>query len=181
MKLRILVLMLPAAVAVGILFAAPASAAYPIVNPSFETGTFFGWTVAPAIGGSAQVLPGSAPYNGSGSYYAKLTPGQQNVYTTVSQTVSAAAGSRLAGWAYFENHDGEFGFYCDDAYVKVNGTTVFHGNSCTTGTTPWIHWSYTVPAVGSYTIQSGVDNVGDSAVPSFLFVDDFRYLGPYKP
>src|SRR5262245_48861213 len=168
MKLRISLLMVPAAVAVAGLFVSPASAAYPIVNPSFETGTFFGWTVAPApAGGAAQVLPGSAPYNGSGSFLAKLTPGQQNVYTTVSQTVSAASGARLTGWAYFENHDGELGIFCDDAYVKVNSTTVFHGNSCTTGTTPWIHWTYTVPIGGAYTIQSGVDNVGDGSVPSF--------------
>jgi len=181
MKRRILLLIVPAAASVALVLASPAAAAYPIVNPSFETGNFLGWTTSPAAGGSANVILGHAPYSGAGNYEAYLVPGAVNVYTTVSQTVSAAAGSRLAGWAYFDNHDGEFGIYCDDAYVKVGSVTVFHGNSCTTGTTGWVHWIYTVPVGGGYTIQSGVTNIGDSSVPSFLYVDDFRYLGPYTP
>ena len=79
MNRRILLLMLPAAASVALVLASPAAAAYPIVNPSFETGNFFGWTVVTAAsGGAASVIPGSAPYAGAGTHEAYLTPGAVN-------------------------------------------------------------------------------------------------------
>jgi hypothetical protein len=171
-----------ATIAVSLVVALPAAAAGPIVNGTFSTGDFTGWTAVSAGGtGATAVLTGGIDGDG---YQAWLQAGTQNVYSTVSQTIYLPAGGRIAGYADWYNAEvsHECGFN-DDAYVKVGSTVVWSANSCTTnhGLLGYQLFRFTATSAGYYTIQAGVRNVGDSSVASQLYVDDFKYLGIYKP
>jgi hypothetical protein len=169
-----------AAAVVVLVLAAPAIAGSPIVNGTFFTGDFTGWSAVPASGGATAVVGGGIDGDG---YQAWLNAGAVGVYSTVSQTVFLPAGGRIVGYADWYNAEASHEcFYNDDAYVKVGSTVVWSANACSTnnGFLGWQLFKFTASSAGYYTIQSGVRNVSDSSVSSSLYVDDFKYLGVYR-
>lgn len=155
-----------------------------ITNGGFETGDFTGWDVNIAPGGYAQVVEKyedeEATYSAKeGNYFALLVPGQEDVYTVVSQPFTADVGSRISGWAFFKTTD--YMPYNDGSMVEITVNsggrvlaTVFRASVSTVGDydgTPWTHWSYILPRGGEYTIQAKVNNFLDSSVPSYLGLD----------
>jgi hypothetical protein len=90
-----------------------AQATTSLTNGSFETGDITGWTVSAAPqGGSVEAVPSfTCDWGGvcssttvdpvDGTYFALLTPGAEGVYTTVTQTFSAAEGETISGLARF--------------------------------------------------------------------------------
>jgi hypothetical protein len=158
----------------------PTSAVSAIFNGGFELGAFTGWNVTIPPGGAAQVVTSFGTYvPQEGSYFALLTNGQKDIYTMVSQPFTVeGVGSVIRGWAFFKTVD--YAPFNDDSKVEItlfNGgqvvTTLFQSNVVTVGNfggTPWTFWSYAI-APGTYTIQGGVVNRGDSAVASYLGMD----------
>lgn len=127
-----------------------------ITNANFADG-FNGWNVngyATLAGSSATVHAGS-----------------QNIYTTLSQTLTLGAGDVLSGTAFFKAND--YLPYNDDAFVSINGTNLFVssvGAVGNYGSTPVTGFSYTAMTAGSYIFTAGVRNVGDSGYSSTLTV-----------
>ena len=97
-----------------------------VTNGSFETGDFSGWNVSIPEGGSAQVVashdavPYMYPFFYSpveGSTFALLKTDGPNSYTSISQTITAQAGDKISGWAFFDS--GDYYPYDDNAQVLV--------------------------------------------------------------
>lgn len=127
-----------------------------ITNANFADG-FNGWTTSgnTAVAGNTAVL----------------TAGQQDVYATVSQTLTLSVGDILSGTAFFQAAD--YMPFNDDAFVSINGTMLFlsnvdavgsYGNSGITG------FSYTAMTAGSYVFTAGVRNVVDGGFNSTLTI-----------
>jgi hypothetical protein len=158
----------------------PTSAVSAIVNGGFELGAFTGWNVTIPPGGTAQVVTSFGTYlPAEGQYFALLQNGQKDIYTMVSQPFTVeGTGSVIRGWAFFKTVD--YLPFNDDCKVEITlfsggqpVTTLFQSDVATVGTgggTPWTFWSYAI-ARGTYTIQGGVVNRGDSAVASYLGMD----------
>ena len=171
----------------------PISITAAATNGGFETGDTSGWIVKPApIGGSVQVLrcprfvfepnppvPISdgcglgCPRAGlfacrgpaEGNYFARLKPGEVNVYTVLSQGMPAdfSSGERatISGYARFNNNDpGTCPTYNDRASIVLvergspfpEGIPVdvpFERDSCTSGipykgSSGWVFWTTNV-------------------------------------
>jgi len=182
-----------AAIAIAAIFALPAGALpppSPIVNGSFETGDLTGWTATVPVGGSATVVPGGV----DGLFTAELKTDGPGSYTTLSQVIPGLGGgfgsvNKLKGWANFVDSEGGSCIFNDNAQVLVDRivagfvastTTVFSASSCSTGSTGWVQWSYSVPGQGAYRIRARIANGGDSVVDSFLYVDAHTYQGLSK-
>jgi opacity protein-like surface antigen len=163
-----------AAAVLAALLASPAAAAV-VVNPSFETGDTAGWTSAGA--GAIDVLAatddaigpafGGRRYDPTdGGFFAQLTAGPDDQYTTLSQSFTLAGASVVGLDAAFLAFDDPA--FDDDAYVRIfdasHNFVLFQfdivaagGNQASTG---WTHVSQLL-AGGTYTIEAGVRNVGD--------------------
>jgi hypothetical protein len=156
-------------------FAGVASAG--LVNPGFETGNFTGWTVNDST--LTGVVTGATTYQGypiapkAGTYFASAKAGLGvDVPTTISQTVSLAAGETVQGWAKYAAHD--YYPFNDYAYVSVNGSNVWYADTASVGDygfTDWDLWSFTAPVAGSYTFVYAVVNAIDNALSSYAYFD----------
>ncbi len=157
---------------------ATAQAATPVlVNPAFATGDTTGWEStttqeAPYVTTGYQgAYPGAPSYvSPIGSHFAVVLGGCQT--NTLSQSFTASAGDTLEGWSFFQSND--YLPYDDSGSVTITGegtsSTVFDsdveavGNY--TGSTNWVHWTYTFPTSGTYTISVASSNDLDCQLSS---------------
>jgi hypothetical protein len=174
--MRLPAVLLLAAIAATIIATLPAGAAPPPPvagpkNPSFEAG-FTWWTVTVPAGASATIVAGQVR-SGGGSKFARLKTDGPGGGASVDQTFAGTAGSVVTGFARF--NDGESGFDCpgfnDVATVTIDGNPVFMADSCTTGGTGGVVWTYTLAFTGDHTIHGDVQNGGDSSFDSTLDMD----------
>jgi hypothetical protein len=150
-----------AAFAAIMTLAGHASAANLLVNGSFETGDFIGWTQSGNLGFTSVT---SGDYDGSpaenGIYYVYEGPiGSDGI---LSQTFSDTAGATLyiSGWVIGNGTSpSDVGFYFDGAPV-VYITPV--------PDQPWTEYTATVTATGSDTFSVGFRND-----PSYDGLDNF--------
>jgi hypothetical protein len=172
MKLAVVLSLAAAMVAVAV----PAGAAPPPPvpgpkNASFESG-FTAWTVTIPVGASAALVPGQVR-QGGGSRFARLSTDGPGGGASVDQTFAGPAGGTVMGFARF--NDGETGFDCpgfnDTALVEIDGNAVFEADSCNTGGTGGVLWTYVLPVGGNHTIHGEVQNGGDSSFDSTLDMD----------
>ena len=178
----------------GILAAAVAAiatgtASAGIVNGSFETGDFTGWTTNPGYLASVTTSythpSTSSSYSATdGNSFALLSAGNgAGVYTMLSQSFSAAAGDTICGDFFFAAND--YMPFNDNAYVRlIDGSTntelaVLISSSVAAvgnyGETPWTGFSYTLAS--SFTnliIEVGVNNVLDNGLSSVCGVDNIQ-------
>lgn len=159
----------------------PATAA--IVNGGFETG-LTDWTVSTS-GGSVTVIASTGKNGESGTWapqeggrFAILVAGSQGFYNTLSQSFAALAGQTLSLYAFFDA--GDYLPFNDDGYVNLIGTSstttlyarsVSHPDVGNYGSDGWQYLTHTFANSGSYQIQAGVRNVGDSGWPSWIGLD----------
>jgi len=152
------------------------SAKAQVVNGSFETGDFTGWTLNNGLGAVVTTADSKNPTDGV--FFAHLDAGNgAYVYTTLSQTFNATAGDIISGDAYFQAND--YIPYNDDAYVQIlQGNVVLFSSDVAAvgdfGNTPWTAFSYQFAAGGSYTIEAGVRNVLDNGLSSSMGLDNVR-------
>ena len=157
-----------------------------IMNASFETGDFTGWTIAPSPGGGAQIVTEwtEEPFKSltyqpkQGMHFALLDSGQAGVFEQISQQFTAQPGDVISGWAFFDTSD--YLPFSDSGYVRVYDSssvvvaTPFSASISSVGSysqTPWTQWQYTFTTAGIFRIEAGVANGGDSGVDSYLGLD----------
>jgi hypothetical protein len=152
--------------AIALLAAVPAQAA---TNIGFESGTTTGWTTS----GTAFASTGTSGFTAQyGNWFGVVAAGSQNVYSTLSQSFTLAAGKRIRGFVGFKAND--YLPFNDDAYLTVNGTPLFTASVASVGnfgSTGWQAFSFEAPVSGTYTLQLGVANRGDSSVNSIAVLD----------
>jgi len=175
----------------------PASAG--IVNGSFETGDFTGWTVvqptfAHVASSEAKKLnpgdPGSLStptWNPThGNHFAYLKAGADvGRYTLLSQAFVAGAGDKISFDIFFDAGDylpfNDNGFAnilnvgtldLDNLYMKDIAQVGSYGED------GWRHVEYLIREAGEYMLLFGVNNDGDNKLPSFLGVDNVAMNGP---
>lgn len=144
-----------------------------LANAGFESG-LTGWTTSGNVSVATNHTDHSAP---NGSKFALMESGTVNVYNTVSQSFAAQAGQTITGYAFF--HTTDYMPYNDDGriVIKSGGTiiaTLFSSSVSQVGNygqTNWVQWQYTFSQSGTYTLEAGVRNIGDSGVSSYLGVD----------
>lgn len=143
-----------------------------IINGNFDNG-LTGWTTNGTV--TTEV--------GTSGNYAYLTAGLgANVYTTLSQTIHLNKGDVLSGKADFFGAD--YMPYNDNAYVSINGSTLFSSSIAavgTSGTSGWVKFSYTALTTGDYVLQAGVENYKDNSQSSSLGVDGFAVTAVPEP
>jgi hypothetical protein len=156
-----------------------------IANGSFESG-YAGWTPSSPLAGImttyfADDLTGqTTTYTPrDGNFMSVLFPRANTPVTITSQPFAANAGDVASGWAFFDAY--EFLPYNDQGYVAIKsaatGATLAQPFRASVrsvgdyGQTPWTQWHYTFPAAGTYQIEAGVRNVGQTDFPSNLGLD----------
>jgi hypothetical protein len=183
---------------VALLFAAGSAAQTEVTNPSFETGDTTGWVETIPAGGTIEIVNNcDAPCSGfdsfdpyepvDGDFFALLKTDGPGSFTTLSQTLVAQAGVEISGWAFFYNaeticaiepflcasvcDETQINIYVDDVLTEE----VFAASSCTTSSTDWTQWTFTVPGASceevEITIEARITNIGDSVVDSLMGVD----------
>ena len=171
-------------VTAGVLGAALSASALPI-NMSFELGTT-GWTVTPN-GGVVQVVGSHngdqgvtyLPQHGS-SFALVLTGNAGTEGATLRQDFTVNDGDIVAGAAAFDARD--YLPFDDFAWVRIydsEGAQFLEPWTSSVslvgdyGDGPWTRWEWTVGAGegGSYTLEYGIINVGDSAFDSYATFD----------
>lgn len=176
---------------------APVAVAMPVIagptNLGFESGDLSGWTLSGTGSGNASPAPwlaadGISPtFDPYGAFYGYAVAGEDETYTTLSQTFSLTAGSRLSFVAGFANQDGDGyfpdldAFYSDVGYVAINGYKLIEWNGKDVGAranTGWVPFQYLAGATGDYTLEIGVANGGDGQVPSAVLLDNVALTGP---
>jgi hypothetical protein len=172
--MRLAAVLLFAAVAATIIATLPAGAAPPPPvpgpkNPSFEGG-FGQWTVTVPAGASATIVPGQVR-QGGGSRFARLKTDGPGGGASVDQTFPGTAGSTVTGFARFNDAEDGSCTFIDSALVDIDGTPVFMADSCTTGSTGGVIWTYTLAFTGDHTIHGEVQNGSDDLVDSTLDMD----------
>jgi len=170
--------------------AQPVSAEDPIVsapslvlpNSDFEDGTLDYWTITSSEldqivttysrGSTYTITPCS------GSNMALLTAGEEDQFTVLSQTFTAAKGDLISGVACFGSSD--HGSYNDYAEVVLkNGaghkiSELFYCDSKTVhgvARSDWQPWKYAFISGGTYILEARVVNIGDSSNSSVLALD----------
>ncbi|MDM5317031.1 HYR domain-containing protein [Fictibacillus sp. b24] len=156
----------------------------PIINPSFETGNFTGWTVNVPTGGSATVVNSfTTPFAPvvtfspvQGNFFAVLKTDGSGNFTSVSQTFFACAGDQISGWAFFQSPEVPPTQFNDFAEVRIlSGATLvatpYFASVNSTGDTGWNNWTYTFVTSGTYTLEARVTNVGRAAFDSYMGLD----------
>jgi hypothetical protein len=152
--------------AIALLAAMPAQAA---ANLGFESGSTSGWTTS----GTAFASTGTDGFTPQlGSWFGVVSAGSQDVYSTLTQSFTLAAGKRIRGFVGFKAND--YLPFNDDAYLTVNGTPLFTASVASVGdfgSTGWQAFSFQAPVSGTYTLELGVANRGDSSVNSVAVLD----------
>jgi hypothetical protein len=172
----------PLRLAAGALLAATALASHAdIVNGSFETGNFSGWTTSGvtavigaggggAIDGTRQAYLDTSPSNVGG-------PAQTS---TISQTFEGG-GYLHFWWNFLTNEFPDSADFNDNAFVEVDGVSygwadTFSSFSASTlggfaDMTGYQMGSITLGAWGMHTVTFGVRDGGDGGVDSALLID----------
>jgi hypothetical protein len=158
-------------------------------NLGFEQGDISSWTQqggdagtwqsrAPAMGSSPTFLPVD------GQFFGFITAGDNEDFATLSQTFDLMAGGTISGYAGFQNQDGYYAdydhFFNDLGYVAVNGLHLLDWDGLSVGgfaNSGWVHFTFTAPTKGSYTLQIGVANGDDPNVPSSVVLDAVHLTG----
>lgn len=185
---------LPAPILALLLLAASLHAAP--INGSFETGNFTGWSLITAPGGFGTVAnsytsPNPPPSSFSpthGSWLAFIGGGQEDIYTTLGQVFTATAGEVLRFDLFFKAEDANPNN--DDAFANLyDGSNNLIASLFTSsvrdvgdfGTTGWVSINYTFTSNGTFLLLFGVRNMGDSANPSVLGIDNVRLSSSPPP
>ncbi|MGM0653229.1 MAG: hypothetical protein ACQES4_10690 [Bacillota bacterium] len=155
-----------------------------IINGSFETGDFTGWSLTGPVE-KHLVVSSYTSYEGTiyepveGSFFAVLTSGGlgEGVYNIISQEITISAGDYITGYAAFDTTD-YMPFNDDAAIVIINSMgeeeTIWEESVSSVGDfgeTPWTFWSWTAPEDGVYTLELRVRNIGDDGVDSTALFD----------
>jgi hypothetical protein len=156
-----------------ILAAAAALAATPAlaVNNGFETGDLTGWTTNGGNAGATSSYHSFSPVDGDYLGFVEAGLGQ-DVASTLSQDFFLSAGGILEGYVGFQAND--YLPFDDYASLTIGNTTVFSSSVSAVGdfgSTGWVHFSFTAPTAGTYTLQLAVANSGDNSVPSGAVLD----------
>lgn len=114
-----------------------------------------------------------------GAQFAVLMAGDQDVFTTVSQSFTVNGRARFRGFAAFLGRD--YAEFDDSAYVKIFGpdsseTPLFSASIASLGDygyTPWTSLLAVVEGDGVFTVEAGVVNRLDEENPSRLLLDGF--------
>jgi hypothetical protein len=140
-------------------------------NPSFEQN-FNYWTVTVPVGAAASIVPGQVR-QGGGTRFARLTTDGPGGGASIDQTFNGTAGTTVTGFARFNDGEGGPGSctFTDSAVIDIDGTPVFQADSCTTGSTGGVVWTYTLTTTGSHTIHGEVQNGFDDLFDSTLDMD----------
>jgi hypothetical protein len=170
--------------AVALSLAASANAA--IINGSFETGDFTGWTQNLSSGGYQGIVTGHAAYAPvHGNYFALFGAGTQDILSGISQTFTLHAGHQIQGWAFFDA--GDYLPYNDIAKVEIFDSlgglvaTPFYADVAAVGDYgdgAWTYWQYTALVTGTYTVTMGVANTLDSGYHSYAGFDAISSTDP---
>lgn len=172
----------PGAAALALAAGAVPANASTIINPGFETGDTTGW-FSNGVAGAAATSAGlgiSAPVllAQSGLYFGYAISGLQDEYITLTQSFTLAAGEILSGWVAFLGGDPDGGTFNDDGYLSISfGRTIVDlftssiAETGTNGSTGWRAFSFTAPRAGTYTLEAGVENVGDDGFNSLIALD----------
>lgn len=164
------------------LSAAPASAA--LLNGSFESGDLSAWTISGpgTVVTVANAVDGTVYAPVEGQYFAQLSGGSANVYTTLERSFTLASSGVLSGFANYLA--GDYAPYTDDAYVSIidalTSSVIFYADVYTAGDygdTGWTQFSASLGS-GSYTLSAGVRNTGDSSNTPRLLLDNVTLDGP---
>ena len=124
-----------------------------------------------------------------GSYFAYVTTGTQNVYTTLSRQLSVNAGDQLDFSVFFATKESYSTLYNDDGYAKLielDGPTITlysmsinsAGSDSIDG---WLNKTHIFDTAGTYTLEFGVRNIGDSGVASYIGADHVRITPVPEP
>lgn len=164
-----------ASVLAGVLALGANPVAAAVINGSFETGDFTGWTQT-LTGGSQQVVTSHGGVNGTaylpidGSHFAVLVAGNANTVVSIEQNIALGIGDMLSGLAFFSSNEFvplELTDPNDFASVEIfdrSGALVarpFYLDAATIGGLvdgPWTSWSFTATTADSYTLRLGVAN-----------------------
>ncbi len=89
-------------------------------------------------------MPGQVR-QGGGQKFARLNSDVPGGGAIIDQVFSGTAGTTITGFARFDNAevDGECTFV-DTALVAIDANPVFQADSCTTGSTGAVVWTYTL-------------------------------------
>lgn len=182
-----------AVAALALIAAPPATAG--VVNGSFETGDFSGWTVvqqsfASVTSSQAKSLDPSDVAALStpewtatdGNSFAYLKAGADvGRYTLLSQGFTAQAGDRVSFDIFFDAGDylpfNDNGFAnilnlgtldLDNLYMKDISSVGSYGED------GWRRIEYLIQETGEYMLLFGVNNDGDNRLASYLGVDNVR-------
>ena len=162
-----------------------------IVNGDFETGNLNGWTATVPFGGSAGAVLGGvggiAP-NG-GSYMAQLKTDGPGSQTTLTQSIHLNMNDTASGfvnWYDAELANNQPNIFNDNVWVNILDSggslvsRVFYDQHAgnTSIVNGWEQWSFSAAYSGTYTIEFGIQNIGDSAVDSFAYFDDNSVEAP---
>ena len=160
-----------------VMTAGASAAPISVINGGFETGNFSGWSTSG--NGSETVVASVTPVMLKGVVYSP-TEGSYfaNLYAdaTLYQNTSWNAGDKLSfDWNFVAND-----YMNDRSVFKVmdSGNTVISSvtlaDVSTVGdykATGWKHYTYTFASAGSGSINFGVYNDTDTALPSQLLID----------
>jgi hypothetical protein len=185
------------------LFAATAANATTLVNGGFEASPVGSGTVPTAWSSNrpanVQVVNSIFGYNPlEGSNFAAIaSPNALNLATTLFRQIDLNAGDILSFVVAFYttestvgtttfNDNGTVGIFNLD--LGLASTTLFAQSvnglpqSVSGGTgTPWTLVSFTAPDTGTYQVTARVANIGDTAVPSYLLLDQFDVAAVPEP
>lgn len=144
-----------------------------IINGNFAGGQLTGWSYTSNV---------TVVASGSG-HAANLASGLgTGVATTLSQTLTLAAGDTLSGWAQWLG--GDYLPYDDYGYVTIGGTPLFQASITAYGDygySPATSFSFIAPTAGSYLLSASVANVGDNFNNSNLQVGGFTVTSNVVP
>lgn len=143
-------------------------------NGSFEAA-LDGWSASPA--GLVTATSSHAGHTAvDGTHFALLTAGATGVDTTLSQSVTVAAGQVLTGSAFFDCADPDPLGFNDAGAVLVGPSGVevsLFSRACSPATSEaWQSFTHTFTTAGTYVISANVRNVGDGSFPSYLGFDN---------
>ena len=161
-----------AAIGTALLSAAPASAQ--VVNGGFDSCTTTGYSASGNTGASA----GIGGFLVASGCFGYVQTGTVGVYSTLTQAITLAAGDTVSGLVGYSTMESASSTYNDNAYLSINGTSLFAANTLSplNGISPrstgFVSFAFTALTAGSYSLQLGVRNVGDSTVSSYAVIDN---------